>query len=331
MYGTAERDAFSERPLGWAGREAHSVVPRQPSSRHQPPSGRPDFEQSQVGPRGRTVSSLQSVQPRRQAVGQAASAACYSGISKSTELLRAFSEEQQRAQSQAALRPQGAAAGAQRSFNTVEMRAAPLSSPAPILQASATRAAQKPLTAPARATTSVGSSRPAWSSEPIVQPSSAAQVVRAVEGAAQLAVQTPETEVDTWEEGMPAAQRPTFQWGNSPQQDPTLAQPQLIAGQNDARTITRQNGAVNSPAKASPASDSSKAVRSVGRPAAVPDVVELTEAERMLLEGLPPDVFVVEDVAEARRVCDLLCTQHRNRIFACDTEVTHPKSCWLSH
>ena len=48
---------------------------------------------------------------------------------------------------------------------------------------------------------------------------------------------------------------------------------------------------------------------------------ELTEAEQRVRDSLLPDVFVVEEVAEAERVCRLLMEHHRDKYFACDTEV----------
>ena len=48
---------------------------------------------------------------------------------------------------------------------------------------------------------------------------------------------------------------------------------------------------------------------------------ELTEAEQRVRDSLLPDVLVVEEVAEAERVCRLLMEQHRDKYFACDTEV----------
>lgn len=40
-----------------------------------------------------------------------------------------------------------------------------------------------------------------------------------------------------------------------------------------------------------------------------------------LMAGVLPDVHVVDDVQEAARVCHLLMTQHKDCVFACDTEV----------
>lgn len=53
----------------------------------------------------------------------------------------------------------------------------------------------------------------------------------------------------------------------------------------------------------------------------------LARAEKMqvvkgnLMAGILPDVHVVDEVEEAHRVCKLLMTQHKDCVFACDTEV----------
>lgn len=48
---------------------------------------------------------------------------------------------------------------------------------------------------------------------------------------------------------------------------------------------------------------------------------DLEELKRVLMASILPEVLVVDDAAEAHRICDLLTTKYQDRIFACDTEV----------